>query len=65
MSPLAIASIVFLCVLIGTLLGMSLRAALPDHHLSPDSKDVVMLGIGMIATRASRRGCQAEGGERG
>jgi len=49
-SPLVISGIVFLCVLIGTLLGMSLRAILPDHHLSPDSKDVVKLGIGMIAT---------------
>ncbi len=50
MSPLVVASIVFLCVLSGTLLGRSLRRALPDHHLTPESKDVVMLGIGMIAT---------------
>ena len=50
MSPLVVASIVFFCVLIGTLLGTWLRAALPEHHLGPDSQDVVKLGIGMIAT---------------
>jgi len=50
MSPLAIASIVFLCVLAGTFGGMVLRNALPDHHLSEESKEVVKLGIGMIAT---------------
>jgi len=50
MSPLEIASIVFLCVFAGTLGGMVLRNALPDHHLSEDSKEVVKLGIGMIAT---------------
>lgn len=49
-SPLAVASIVFLCVLVGTLLGVWIQGALPDHHLSSDSKDVVKLGIGMIAT---------------
>jgi len=49
-SPPVVALIVFFCILAGTLLGRSLRAALPDHHLGPDSKDVVMLGIGMIAT---------------
>jgi len=50
MSSVAIATIVFVCVLGGVLLGMSLRAVLPEHHLSDDSKDVVKLGIGMIAT---------------
>ena len=50
MSPLAIASIAFACVLAGTLGGMYLRSALPDHHLSDESKEVVKLGIGMIAT---------------
>jgi hypothetical protein len=49
-SPLVVASIVFLCVLSGTFLGRSLRSVLPDHHLAPDSQDVVKLGIGMIAT---------------
>jgi hypothetical protein len=50
MSPLAIASFAFVCVFSGTLGGMYLRSALPDHHLSDESKEVVKLGIGMIAT---------------
>jgi hypothetical protein len=29
---------------------MMLRSALPEHHLSPESKDVVKLGMGVIAT---------------
>lgn len=32
---------------------MFLRAVLPDHHLSVDSKDVMKLGTGMIATMAA------------
>jgi hypothetical protein len=35
------------------MLGMALRAVLPDHHLSDDSRDVVKLGTGMIATLAA------------
>jgi hypothetical protein len=53
MSALAIAVIVFACVFGGALLGMLLRAALPEHHLSTDSKDVVKLGMGLIATMAA------------
>jgi hypothetical protein len=29
---------------------MILRACLPEHHLSPESRDVVKLGMGLIAT---------------
>jgi hypothetical protein len=32
---------------------MLLRNALPDHHLAEDSKDVVRLGTGLIATIAA------------
>ena len=53
MDPVIISAIVFLGVLTGTLLGRRLRKSLPDHHLGPDSKEVVMLGIGMIATMAA------------
>jgi hypothetical protein len=52
-SPLAISLIVFGCIFGGTLLGMFLRAVLPEHHLSDQSKDVVKLGTGMIATLAA------------
>lgn len=50
MNPLAISGIVFACILVGTLLGMILRALLPDEHLSADSKDVIKLGMGLIGT---------------
>jgi len=42
--------LVFVCTFGGALVGLWLRSALPDHHLSPDSKDTVKVGIGLIAT---------------
>ena len=50
MMPTEIALIVFACVFGGALLGMLLRAVLPEHHLSEDTKDVIKLGMGLIAT---------------
>ena len=41
------------CVLGGILMGVLLRNALPDHHLSGDTKDVVRLGTGLIGTLAA------------
>jgi len=53
MSALAISAIVFACVFGGALLGMLFRAAVPQHHLSGESKDVVKLGMGLVATLAA------------
>ena len=53
MSALVISLIAFACIFGGTLLGMFLRAFLPGHHVSDESKDAVKLGIGMIATLAA------------
>jgi len=53
MSPLVLSSIAFACILAGTLIGMLLRNTLPGHHLSPDTKDVVRLGAGLIGTIAA------------
>ena len=50
MSPLAIAAVFFTCMFAGTLLGSRLQLALPDHHLDPDSRDTMKLGVGLIAT---------------
>jgi hypothetical protein len=50
MSPLAISGIVFACLVAGTLIGMLLRAILPEHHLAPESKDVIKVGMGLIGT---------------
>ena len=48
MSPLLISLIVFACVLGGALLGLLLH--LPDDHLASDTKDVVRLAMGLVAT---------------
>src|SRR5262249_47728832 len=53
MSPMAISCIVFACVFGGALLGMFLRARLPEHHLSAESKEVVKVGAGLIATMSA------------
>jgi hypothetical protein len=52
-SALVVAAILFMCVFGGALLGMLLRATLPEHHLGNDSKDVVKLGMGLVATMAA------------
>jgi len=44
---------VFACVFGGALLGLFLRSTLPDHHRSSESKDVVKLGMGLLATMAA------------
>ncbi len=49
----AISLIVFACVFGGAVFGMFLRAALPPHHLSADSRDVVKLGMGLVATMSA------------
>ena len=53
MSSLAIVSMVFACVLFSALFSMFLRVMLPEHHLSQDTKDVVKLTMGLIATMAA------------
>jgi len=52
-SPLAISLIAFGCIFGGMLLGIFLRAVLPEDHLSDDSKDVLKLGIGIMGTLAA------------
>jgi len=53
MSSLAVSLIVFGCVFGGTLVGMLLRSRLPEHHLSAESKEVVKVGAGLIATMSA------------
>lgn len=50
MSSIGISVIVFACVFGGAMFGIFLRAVLPEHHLSTESKDVVRLGMGLVAT---------------
>jgi hypothetical protein len=53
MSPLSMSLIVFTCVFGGALAGIGLRAHLPEHHRSAESRDVVKLGMGLVATMSA------------
>jgi hypothetical protein len=50
MSAIAISSIVLAVVFGGALLGMFLHNVLPQNHLSDDSKNVVLIAMGLVAT---------------
>jgi len=50
MSSLAIACLMFGCVVASTVAAMLIARRLPDHHLSGESRDVVKLGLGVIGT---------------
>jgi hypothetical protein len=53
MSALAIAAIVLAVVFGGALAGIRLRRHLPDHHVKDDSKEIVKLAIGVVATMSA------------
>jgi fluoride ion exporter CrcB/FEX len=53
MNALGAAAIVFAFVFGGAVLGMLLRGILPAHHLNDQSRDVVRLGTGLVATMAA------------
>ena len=41
------------CLLAAVWIGMTLRRFLPEHHLSPDSRDTVKLAMGLLATMSA------------
>jgi len=47
------ALIVFGCLVAAVLLGRGLRRMLPQEHLSADSRDVIKLAIGLVATMSA------------
>jgi hypothetical protein len=53
MSSLEISLLTLAVVFGGALLGMALRAVLPQNELSAESREVVKLGMGLIATMAA------------
>ena len=53
MSAMSISIVVFVCLFLGAMLGMLLRSALPEKHLSAESKDAVKVGAGLIGTMAA------------
>lgn len=52
-ASLSIALLFFTCVFGAALLGMAIRVRLPDEHLGADTKDVVKLAMGLVATMAA------------
>src|SRR5437016_12066895 len=50
MSSVSLAVLAFLCPLLGATVGMTVRARLPEHHLSRESTDVIKLATGLVAT---------------
>lgn len=53
MNSLTTSILILASVFGGALLGMLVRALLPHHHLSPESRDVIKLGTGLIGTMAA------------
>ena len=53
MTSITISLIVLACVFGGALVGLLLHAVLPQHHLSSETKDIVMLGMGLVGTMAA------------
>jgi hypothetical protein len=53
LSAMAIGLVVFALVYASTLLAMFVHTRLPEHHLSADTKDVVKLGIALVATMSA------------
>ena len=53
MNAYLVALLVFAVVFAAALLGMRLRAGLPEHHLSDDTKEAVRIGMGLVATMAA------------
>jgi Protein of unknown function (DUF4239) len=50
MNAVVIGLLAFAGIFGATLVGMRLRSALPDHHLSAETKDTVRVGMGLVAT---------------
>lgn len=53
MRAAAVSAIVFVVVMAAVFVGAALQGVLPKHHLSDDSKDMVKVGAGFIATLAA------------
>jgi hypothetical protein len=53
MSPNSIGLLVFASLFGAALLGMRIRAWLPDHHLTPEAKDSVRVAMGTVATMSA------------
>src|ERR1700685_3260185 len=52
-SPIVGGCVVMAVVIGAVVLVMAIHTMLPEHHLSSDSKDVIKLGMGLIATMSA------------
>jgi hypothetical protein len=50
LNPIAVAVIAFVLIVGGTLMGTLVRAKMPEHHLTGDSKEVIRLATALVAT---------------
>ena len=50
MNPANVSLLVFACAFGGALVGMFIRRLLPAQHVTAESKDVVRIGMGLVAT---------------
>jgi hypothetical protein len=53
MDSVAFSSTALTCIFGSSLLGLAIRSVLPAHHKSEDSRKVVILGMGLVATMTS------------
>jgi hypothetical protein len=53
MNTTLITAIVSACLLAAVWMGMWLRRFLPEHHVSPHSRDIVKLAMGLVATMSA------------
>ena len=53
MGAIVASLIAFVVIVAGAVIGILLRRALPEHHLSEDTRDIVRLATGLIGTVAA------------
>lgn len=53
MKAVVLSIIIFACIFGGAVLGIFLRAILPERHLSDESRNMVTIGMGIVATMAA------------
>ncbi|MEW6144450.1 MAG: hypothetical protein AB1598_05475 [Thermodesulfobacteriota bacterium] len=53
MKAVVISLIIFVCIIGGAFIGIFLRKMLPERHLSDESRNMVTIGMGIVATMAA------------
>lgn len=53
LKAVVISLIIFACIIGGAFIGILFRALLPERHLSDESRNMVTLGMGIVATMAA------------